>query len=150
MNTIPVWACRAIEFVQLSLCSICLRSATSPSSDSCKCFPSVPTNSPINEGASLGVGISALFYFLIPGVQIMSCFLSSCFSLLCFILPIYAGIFIFLSSDQDFLLVFSQCSVRIVASADVFLMHPWREIYSIFSYSFAILKLPPNRPCNRD
>ena len=139
MNTIPVWACRAIGFVQLSLCSICLRSATSPSSDSCKCFPSVPTNSPINEGASLGVGISALFYFLIPGVQIMSCFLSSCFSLLCFILPIYAGIFIFLSSDQDFLLVFSQCSVRIVANVHAFLMYLWEQMSSVSCYSFILI-----------
>ena len=61
------------------------------------------------------------------------------------VLPSYAGIFIVLSGVQGLLLVFSWCSqyVRIVASVDVFLMHPWREMNSTSSYSSAILTLPP-------
>ena len=56
-----------------------------------------------------------------PSAQIPSCFLSSSFSLLSFVLPSYVGIFLVLSSVQGLLLVFSQCSVRIVPS--VFVMH---------------------------
>ena len=58
-----------------------------------------------------------------PGVQIPYCFLSSSFFLLSFVLPGYARIFIVLSIVQGLLLVFSWCSVRIVPSVDVFLMH---------------------------
>ena len=75
-----------------------------------------------------------------PGLQVPSCFLSSSFSLLPSILPCYAGIFIVLSSVQGLLLVFSWCSVRIVPSVDVFLMHLWREMNSMPSYSSAIFK----------
>ena len=42
-----------------------------------------------------------------PGAQVPSCILSSSFSLLSFILPGYAGIFIVLSSVRDLLLVFA-------------------------------------------
>ena len=73
------------------------------------------------------------------GAQIPSCFLSSSFPLLSFILPSYAGIFLVLSGVQGLLLVFSQCSVRIVPSVDVSLMHLWREMNSTSSYSSAIL-----------
>ena len=75
------------------------------------------------------------------GEQVLSHFLSSSFSL-SFILPGYAGIFIVLSGVQGLLLAFSQCSVRIVASVDVFLMHLWREMNSMSSYSSTILKSP--------
>ena len=74
-----------------------------------------------------------------PGVQVLPCFLSSSFSLLFSVLPSYAGIFIVLSGVHGLLLVFSWCSVRIVAPIDVFLMHPWREMNSTSSYSSAIL-----------
>ena len=57
------------------------------------------------------------------------------------VLPSYAGIFIVLPNVQGLLLVFSQCSVRIVASIDVFLMHQWREMNSTSTYSFSILNL---------
>ena len=54
--------------------------------------------------------------------------------------PVMQGSLV-LSSVQDLLLVFSQCSVRIVASIGVFLMHPWREMNSMSSYSSTILNL---------
>ena len=59
------------------------------------------------------------------------------------ILPSYAGMFIVLSGVQGLLLVFRRCSVRIVASIDVFLMHPWREMNSTSTYSSTILSLLP-------
>ena len=55
--------------------------------------------------------------------------------------PSYEGIFIVLSGVQGLLLVFSQCSVRTVASIDVFLMHLWREMNSTSTYSSAILNI---------
>ena len=54
----------------------------------------------------------------------------------------YARIFIVLSSVQGLLLVSGRYSVRIVASIDVFLMHPWREMNSTSTYSSATLNLP--------
>ena len=59
-----------------------------------------------------------------PGVQVPSHFLSSSFSfLLSFVLPSNVRTFPVLSGIQGLLLVFSWCSVRIVPSVDVFLMH---------------------------
>ena len=114
--------------MQFSLCPICHRSAVTPSSDSLKCFLSVPSDFTIGEGASPVAGICLLLQPLTPsGVQAPCRFLSSSFSLLSFILPSYVGIFIVLSSVQALLLVFSWCSVRVAAPVDVFLMHPWRE-----------------------
>ena len=121
-----------------SLCPVCHRLAASPSSDSLKCFPSVPVNFPVREGVSSNSGISPLLQLPCTGVRVPSCFLSSSFSLLFSVLPSYAGIFIVLSVVQGLLLVFSPCSVRIVASVDVFLMHPWREMNSTSTYSSAI------------
>ena len=126
-----------------SLCPVCHRSATSPTSDSIKCFPSVPVYFPVREGVSPNSGISPLLQLPCPGVQVLSRFLSSSFSLLFSVLLSYPGIFIILSNVQGLLLVYSWCSVRIVASVDVFLMHPWREMNSTSSYSSAILTLPP-------
>ena len=51
-----------------------------------------------------------------PSSDSLKCFPSS-----------YEGNFIVLSGVQGLLLVFSWCSVRIVASTDVFLMHPCRD-----------------------
>ena len=42
----------------------------------------------------------------------------------------FAWICIFLSSDHGLLPALSWCSVTSSASEDVFLMHPWREMYS--------------------
>ena len=61
--------------VSFSLCPVCHRLVTSLSSDSLKCFPSVPTDFPISEGASLDVGISPLLQFPPPSpsrVQVLS------------------------------------------------------------------------------
>ena len=46
--------------VQVSLCALCHRLAVSPSSDSLRCFPSVPTDFSVSEGASPDVGTSLL------------------------------------------------------------------------------------------
>ena len=54
----------------------------------------------------------------------------------------YVGIFLVLSGVRGLLLVFSWCSVRIVPSLDVFLMHLWREMDSMSSYSSATLFFP--------
>ena len=69
--------------------------------------------------------------------QIPSHFLSS-FFLLSFILLRYVGIFLVLSSVH-LLLVFSWCSVRTVPSVKVFLMHLWRQMKSMTSYSSTVL-----------
>ena len=75
-----------------------------------------------------------------PRIKVLSHFLfSSFFLLLSFILPSYMGIFVVLLGDQDPLLVFSQSSVRIVPFVYVFLIHLWREINSMSSYSSTIL-----------
>ena len=102
-------------------------------------LPFCPNRFPRWRGVSPNLGISPLLQLPRPRVQVPSCFLSSSSSFLFFILPSYTGIFIVLSSVQDLLLVFSQCSVRMVASIDVFLMCPWREMDSTSSYSSAIL-----------
>ena len=57
------------------------------------------------------------------------------------VLPGHLGIFFVLSSVQGLWLVFSWCPVRTVPSVDVFLMHLWREMNSMSTYSSAIL--PP-------
>ena len=108
-------------------------------------FPRQRESFPVGEGVPLNSGTIPLFQFPHPRVQVPSRFLSSSFSLLYFsILPSYAGIFIVLSSVQGLPLVFSQCSVRIVAFIDVFLMHPWREMNFMSTYSSAILNLQPH------
>ena len=74
------------------------------------------------------------------GVQVLSCFLSSSFSLLLsFILPGYVEIFLVLSGVQGPLLVYCSCSVRLVPFVDVFLMHLWGEMNSTSSYFSSIL-----------
>ena len=51
-------------------------------------------------------------------------------------------IYIFLSSGQGILPLFSWYSVRNAASINVFVRHPWREMVSMFTYSSAILLTP--------
>ena len=78
-----------------------------------------------------------------PEAQVPFHFLSSSFSLLLsFVLPSYAGIFLVLLGVQGPLLVFNQCSLRIVPFVDVFLMHLWGEMNSTSSYSSTILTPP--------
>ena len=88
--------------VYFSLCPVCHRLAASPSSNSLKCFPSVPIDFPVGEGVSPNLGISPLLQFPCPGVQVPSCFLSSSFSLLFSVLPSYAGIFVVLPVSKVF------------------------------------------------
>lgn len=56
-----------------------------------------------------------------------------------FILLIYGWICVILSICQRLLLVFSQCSIRIIASVHIFLIHLWREIHSFSTYFSTIL-----------
>ena len=63
----------------------------------------------------------------------------------------FAWICIFLSSDQKLLPAQSWCSVRSSASKDVFLMHPWREMYSSshhFGSSPILVLFRPLMPAN--
>ena len=143
---VPVGTLRApVQIVCVSLCPVCHRSAASASSDSLKCFPSVPIDFPIGgfpsgEGVSPDSGISPLLQLPRPGVQVPSHFLSSSFPLLFSVLPSYAGIVMVLSGVQGLLLVFRWCSVRTVKSIDVFLMHLRRELTSMSSYSSAVFE----------
>ena len=68
--------------VYFSLYPACHRSATSPSFDNFKCFPSVPIDFPVGEGVSPNLGISPLLQLPCSGLRVLSCFLSSSFSLL--------------------------------------------------------------------
>ena len=136
------------QSVYFSLCPVCHRSAASPSSNSLKCFPSVLVDFPVREGfSSLERGFPRIRESLLCfSSHALGCRSHSASSpppspFLFPILPSYAGIFIVLSGVQGLLLVFSRCSVRIVASIDVFLMHPWREMNSTSTDSSAILNL---------
>ena len=61
---------------------------------------------------------------------------------LSFALPSYVCLLIILSSCQGLLLVFNQCSVRAEAPVDKLFMHPWREMYSMSTYSYTIFAAP--------
>ena len=100
-----------------------------PPLNSLRCSPSVPTDFPIGEGASPDAGNSSLLQLPLRGTDPIPLPLLF-FSLLSFVLPSYVGIFLVLTGVQGLLLVFSQCSVRILPSVDVFLIHLWREINS--------------------
>lgn len=64
---------------------------------------------------------------------------SPCPLLPSFILPSFAWNSIFLSDDQGLLPVLSWFSVRSSASEDIVLTSLWREMYSVSTYSSAIL-----------
>lgn len=72
-------------------------------------------------------------------MQVWSYLLSSPFYFFSFILLIYGWICVILSIGQRLLLVFSQFSMRTIASVDIFLIHLWREIHSFSIYSSTIL-----------
>ena len=87
-----------------------------------------------------GCGNLSSFSTPLQGTQVPSV-LSSSFSLILpLIIPGYVGIFPVLSSVQGLLPVFSQCTVIVVPSVGVFLMHLQRETNSMSSYSSTILK----------
>ena len=59
-----------------------------------------------------------------------------------FVLWSFAWFYIFLSTGQVLLFALSWCSVCTSVSEAVFLMYPWREMYSTSTYSSAILFSP--------
>ena len=56
-----------------------------------------------------------------------------------FILPSFAWFYLFFSTGQEFLSTLSWCSACTSVSEGVFLMYPWREMFSTSTYSSAIL-----------
>ena len=56
-----------------------------------------------------------------------------------FILPSFSCFYIFFSSDQVLLSALRWCSASTSVSEGVFLMYPWREMYSASAYSSTIL-----------
>ena len=70
------------------------------SSDSSRCSPSVPTDLPIGEEVSLNVGTSLLLQLPHSKGTGPLRFLSSSFSLLYFLLPSYAGVFLVLMVSE--------------------------------------------------
>ena len=59
-----------------------------------------------------------------------------------FVLPSFARVYIFLSTGKVLLSALSWHSAHTSVSEAVFLMHPWREMYSTSTYSFTILFSP--------
>ena len=104
-------------------------------SDSLKCFPSLPSNWSWCE--NLSSASASRLYLHHPQVQVQFHSLCSSFSLLP--IKMWMDIYIFLSSGQGDLPVLSWFSVTTSASEEVFLVHPWREMYSTFFYSSTIL-----------
>ena len=56
-----------------------------------------------------------------------------------FILPSFTWVYIFFSAGQVLLSALSLCSAFTSVSEGVFLMYPWKEIYSMSTYSSATL-----------
>ena len=56
-----------------------------------------------------------------------------------FILPSFAWVYIFFSAGQVLLSTLSRCSACSSVSEGVFLIYPWREMYSMSTYSSTIL-----------
>ena len=61
-----------------------------------------------------------------------------------FLLPSFAWFYIFFSTGQVLLSTLSWCSACTSVSEGVFLMYPWRKMYSMPSYSSTILFSPSN------
>ena len=55
-----------------------------------------------------------------------------------FILPSFAWFYMFFSSGEVLLSTLSWCSARTSVSEVVFLMYPWREMYSMSTYSSTV------------
>ena len=114
--------------VWFSLHSECHRAAASLS-DSQKCFPSVPTDCPGCRGISPASASQPSAAGLVPLSLLLSSFLHP--TDLC----VDPHISFQLSWTSDDI---SWCFMRTAASVDVFLMHPWKEICSISTYSSTI------------
>ena len=114
--------------VWFSLHSECHRAAASLS-DSQKCFPSVPTDCPGCRGISPASASQPSAAGLVPLSLLLSSFLHP--TDLC----VDPHISFQLSWTSDDI---SWCFMRTAASVDVFLMHPWKEICSMSTYSSTI------------
>ena len=118
-------------FVWFSLHSDLHRSAAS-SSNSLKCLPFV-------SNYSSDAGVSPLLQFLHPmgsGPVLLTLFLF--FPFLPSFYQVLRGSVYSFPMVRDSCQLSADCSTR-SAPEDVFLMHPWREIYSTSTYSSAIL-----------
>ena len=99
---------------------------------SLKCFSSDSDNCP-------AVGIRPLLQFphllRVGPVLLILLFLPPSF----FVLPNFSWFYILFSTGQVILSALSWCSACTSVSEGVFLMYPWREMYSASTYSSAIL-----------
>ena len=98
---------------------------------SLKCFSSDSDNCP-------DVGIGPLLQFPHPP-RAGPVLLTLVFPPSSFLLPSFAWIYIFFSTGQVLLSAPRWCSACISVSEGVFLIYPWREMYSMSTYSSAIL-----------
>ena len=57
----------------------------------------------------------------------------------CFVLLSFVWFYMFFSTSQILLPALSWCSACISVSKGIFLMYPWREMYTMSTYSSAIL-----------
>ena len=84
------------------------------------------------------VGIGPLLQFPCPlraGPDLLTLLLS----LSSFVLLSFAWFFVFFSAGQVLLSALSWCSASTSVPEDVFLLYPWREMYSTATYSSTIL-----------
>ena len=84
------------------------------------------------------VGIGPLLQFPCPlraGPDLLTLLLS----LSSFVLLSFAWFFVFFSAGQVLLSALSWCSASTSVPEDVFLLYPWREVYSTATYSSTIL-----------
>ena len=88
------------------------------------------------------VGSRPLLQFPPPTEDISSPTNTPVFPPSSFILPNFAWFYICFSTGQVHLSALSWCSLCTSVSEGVFLMDPWREMYSMFTYSSAILSSP--------
>ena len=85
------------------------------------------------------VGIGTLLQFPIPWRAGSVLLITLVFSPISFLLPSFTWLSVFFSSGQVLLSTLSWCSICTIVSAGVFLMYLWREMYSMSTYSSAIL-----------
>ena len=99
---------------------------------SLKCFSSDSDNCP-------SVGIGPLLPFPYPPRVGPVLLIVLFFPPSSFVLPNCAWVYIFFSTGYILLFALSWCSGCPSVSGGVFLMYPWREMYSTSTYSYAIL-----------
>ena len=102
---------------------------------SLKCFSSDSDNCP-------GVGIGPLLQFPHLPKGRSSPTNTLIFPPSSFVLQSFVWVYIFFSAGQVLLCTLSWCSACTSVSEGVFLMYPWREMYSMSTYSSAIFFFP--------